>query len=182
MQENEVLDYNTYQPRDYQVELTQSILSGKKKRAFLCWARGAGKDVACWNTIIRAAILKPGNYFYALPTAVLARQVIFDTVFGTTGKTFIDFIPKAYIANLNISRMLIKFTNGSTLQCVGSEETATRLVGTNPTGIVWSEWQVSKEDSYTYLRPRLALNDGWCIFNGTPPRYCESFLYSFSDI
>ena len=184
MQENEALDYNTYVPRPYQAELTQSILSGEKKRAFLCWARGAGKDVACWNTIIRAAILKPGNYFYALPTAVLARQVIFDTVFGTTGKTFIDFIPKSYIANLNISRMLIKFTNGSTLQCVGSEETATRLVGTNPTGIVWSEWQVSKEESYTYLRPRLALNDGWAIFNGTPRGTANHFytLFQISKI
>ena len=168
MQAETKVQLSKYVPRPYQQEVQDAILSGKKKRVFLCWARGAGKDIASWNTIIRAAIIKPGNYFYALPTAVLARQVIFDTVLGDTGKTFLDFIPKPFIENINLSRMLISFRNGSKLQCVGSEETATRLVGTNPTGVVWSEWQVSREESYTYLRPRLALNDGWAIFNGTP--------------
>jgi hypothetical protein len=174
---------NKYFPRPYQQEVQDAILSGKKKKVFLCWARGAGKDIACWNTIIRAAILKPGNYFYALPTAVLARQVVFDTVLGETGKTFLDFIPSPFIESVNISRMLITFKNGSRLQCVGSEETSSRLVGTNPTGVVWSEWQVSREDSYTYLRPRLALNDGWCIFNGTPRGMSNHFfsMYKFSE-
>lgn len=39
---NPLMDFNVYNPRPYQRELTECILSGRNKRAFLCWARGAG--------------------------------------------------------------------------------------------------------------------------------------------
>ena len=171
---------SSFQPREYQQELFDQLFIHKKRQIYLCWARGAGKDVACWNAIIRYALIKPGVYFYALPTAVQCRQVIFDTLLSD-GRSFIDFIPKTLIQNINNSRMLIRLVNGSIIQCVGSEETSSRLVGTNPTGVVWSEWQVSREESYTYLRPRLALNDGFAIFNGTP-RGMSNHFYTMYQI
>lgn len=50
---------------------------------------------------------------------------------------------------------------------VGSDNFDT-LVGSPPIGIVFSEWPLCNPSAWAYLRPILAENGGWVIFNGTP--------------
>ena len=63
--------------------------------------------------------------------------------------------------------MLIEFVNGSTWQVCGSDNFDS-LVGGAWAGIVYSEWPLSNPNARAYLRPILAENNGWQIFNGTP--------------
>ena len=42
------------------------------------------------------------------------------------------------------------------------------LVGSNPVGVVFSEWALSHPDAWEYLRPILVENDGWALFIYTP--------------
>lgn len=63
--------------------------------------------------------------------------------------------------------MLIRFKNKSTWQVVGSDNFDT-LVGSPPIGIVFSEWPLCNPAAWAYLRPILAENKGWALFNGSP--------------
>ena len=67
----------------------------------------------------------------------------------------------------SISQMKIELVNGSIIQLVGSDQ-FDRLVGTNPKGIVFSEYSITHPMAWQILRPILAANNGWAIFNGTP--------------
>ena len=59
--------------------------------------------------------------------------------------------------------MKIRFTNGSLLQIVGSDNFDS-LMGTNPQGVVFSEYALQDPRAYQYIRPILAANDGWAVF------------------
>lgn len=146
----------------------------RKRKIFMCWSRGSGKDVCAWNCLVRAALSEVGFYLYLLPSSVQGREVIWQMLLSN-GQTLFDFIPKQLISKVNESQMLIRLINNSIIQVNGSDEAHKRLVGTNPKGIVWSEYQCSDPRSYTYLRPRLALNDGFAIFNGTPRGMANHF-------
>jgi hypothetical protein len=63
--------------------------------------------------------------------------------------------------------MKIIFKNGSSFQAVGSDDPS-KLVGSPPAGIVYSEWALSNPATRAYLRPILMENGGWQIFNTTP--------------
>lgn len=64
--------------------------------------------------------------------------------------------------------MLIRFKGtGSTWQVVGSDN-YNALIGSPPLGIVYSEYMLSDPNAWSFLRPILAENGGWAIFNGTP--------------
>ena len=63
--------------------------------------------------------------------------------------------------------MRIDLTNGSQIKLQGSDQ-IDRIVGTNPYGIVFTEFSLHKPAAWEYLRPILAENGGWAIFNGTP--------------
>ena len=155
----------------------------QKNKLYLCWARGAGKDMFCFMAMVRKALEnRPGQYFYLLPSGRQARLVMWDTVLTHNGLTFRDMIPKALVKKTNDTKMLIELINGSLIHILGSNEASEKLVGANPSGIVFSESQVSNlPESFDYVRPRLALNDGWVIFNGTP-RGMSNYFYQLLNI
>lgn len=74
-----------------------------------------------------------------------------------------DYIPKQLIENMNGSEMKIRFKNGSLLQLVGSDNFDS-LMGTNPQGIVFSEYALQDPRAYQFMRPILAANNGWALF------------------
>jgi hypothetical protein len=138
------------------------------KKLFLLWHRRSGKDVVAFNVMIRAAIRKKaGVYFYCLPTYSHARKVIWDGILSS-GMKFLDFIPPELIANKNGQEMKITLVNGSLIQLVGSDTAQQSLVGTNPQGVVFSEWALAEPSAYQFIRPALLYNDGWAIFVTTP--------------
>lgn len=155
-----------FKPRSYQLPLCKALESGKYKRLLSIWPRRAGKDVVSFNLMIRAALKKIGVYYYIFPTYSQARKVIWDSI-TSSGSRFLDYIPKELIVNTNSTEMKITLTNGSLIQLIGSDNIDS-LMGTNPVGIVFSEYALQDPTAYQYLRPILLANDGWSLFVSTP--------------
>jgi hypothetical protein len=117
--------------------------------------------------MIRAALRKVGLYLYCLPTYNQGRKVLWDGILSD-GSRFLSFIPTELISNKNNAEMKLTLFNGSIIQVVGSDNAAQTLVGTNPQGIVFSEWAIANPEAYTFIRPALVYNNGWAIFASTP--------------
>jgi hypothetical protein len=67
----------------------------------------------------------------------------------------------------NESNMKVELANGSVWQVVGSDNYDS-LVGTNPVGIVLSEYAIGDPSAWDYFRPILRENGGWAVFIYTP--------------
>lgn len=153
-------------PRTYQLPLLQSLDSGKK-RAIIIWHRRSGKDKACFNLMIKKAFERVGTYFYFLPEYSQAKKVVWDNI-DNDGFRTIDHIPKQVIAKKNDSELKITLINGSIIQLIGADTFDKSGVGTNPIGVVFSEFPITRPDIWGYVRPILLANNGWAVFNGTP--------------
>jgi len=105
-----------------------------------------------------------------LPTLKQGRRVIWDGI-DREGRKMIDqAFPKEMrqVDNpINNSDMQIRFRNGSIYQVVGSDNYDS-LVGTNPVGVIFSEYAVADPKAWDYIRPILAENGGWALFIYTP--------------
>lgn len=138
----------------------------KKKKAVWVAHRRSGKDVTCWQYMIEAASEDKGTYFYCLPEFTHARRVIWEGMLND-GVRFLDLVPKEIVQSRNESMMKIELINGSIIQLIGSDQ-YDRIVGTNPKGVVFSEYGITHPMAWLYIRAMLAANGGWVIFNGTP--------------
>lgn len=157
---------NKFVPRDYQRPICDALENKKYRRILVIMPRRSGKDIVCWNLIIRAAIRKVAVYYYIFPTYSQAKKVIWDSI-TNSGLKFLDFIPKELIESTNSQEMKIRLKNGSVIQLVGSDNVDS-LVGSNPYGIVFSEYALQDPRAYQYLRPILLANNGWALFESTP--------------
>jgi len=161
-----IISLDTFTPRPYQLQLCKAFESGKYKRFILNAHRRMGKDICAFNLMVRAAVRKVGVYYYVFPTYSQAKKVIWDSI-TSDGKKFLDFIPKELMLSSNSQEMKIKLTNGSLIQLIGSDN-VDAIVGTNPVGIVFSEYALQDPRAYQFLRPILLINDGWSFFISTP--------------
>lgn len=152
--------------RPYQVEPWNAIMNPEFKRGILVWPRRNGKDLFSWNIIICKALQTRGLYFYIAPYYTQARSIIW---LGMTneGRRFLDYIPKELILSSQKQEMQLELSNGSIIKLHGSDN-IDRIVGTNPYGIVFTEASLHKQNVWDYIRPILAANGGWALFNGTP--------------
>jgi hypothetical protein len=116
--------------------------------------------------MVRCAAQKVGTYFYLLPTYSQAKKVIWDNI-DNDGFRMLDHIPRELIKGTNATELKIELINGSIIQLIGADVFKESGVGTNPIGVVFSEWPISSPSAWDYLRPILAANGGWVIFNGT---------------
>ena len=73
------------------------------------------------------------------------------------------------IASKNSSELKIRLTNGSLIQLAGSDD-IDRLVGTNTSICVFSEYAIQRPEAWTYMRPILTENGGTAVFISTPRR------------
>ena len=135
------------------------------KRAVLVHHRRAGKDLACFNFIIKEAYKKVGNYWHMFPEYAQGKKAIWE---GKTndGKRYLDFIPKSLIKSINNQDLKIEFENGSIIRIVGSNSDS--LVGSGVTGIVLSEYALISPSVWPYIEPMVIEQKGWAVFNGTP--------------
>lgn len=161
-----VLIPNNWKPRPYQLPFFRYFARGGK-RAVLMWPRRHGKDDACLHLTAIQLMKIPGTYWFMLPQYGQARKAIWDAVNKHTGLRRIDeAFPKEIRARVNESEMKIVFKNGSVWQVCGSDN-YNALVGSNPAGIVFSEYALSDPQAWDYLSPILDENNGWAIFNST---------------
>lgn len=155
-----------FKPREYQLPLLKALDSGIK-RAVITWHRRAGKDKVCFNYMVKKAFERVGTYYYFLPTYSQAKKVIWDNI-DNDGLRMLDHIPKEVIKSSNATELKLELINGSVIQLIAADEFKQSGVGTNPIGIVFSEYSISSPEAWQYSRQILAANDGWAIFNFTP--------------
>lgn len=155
-----------FEPRKYQLNLLQALDNGIK-RAIIVWNRRSGKDKVCFNYMVRQALEKKGTYFYFLPTYSLAKKVVWDNI-DNNGFKMLDHIPRELIVSTNATELKIELLNGSIIQLIGADEFKKGGVGTNPIGVVFSEFSITDPEAWKYVSPILAVNGGWAIFNFTP--------------
>lgn len=159
--------FNNWHPRPHQNKFWQYLARGGK-RAMAVWHRRAGKDEVALHHTAVAAIERVGNYWHALPEYNQARKAIWTAVNAHTGKRRIDeAFPFKIRANTNDNEMFIRFKNGSTWQCIGSD-TYNTTVGASVAGIVFSEYALANPSAWAYYRPMLEENNGWATFVTTP--------------
>lgn len=155
-----------YVPRDYQRPLYNAIGKGIK-RAVVVWHRRAGKDKTCFNIMVKEAFKRKGTYFYFLPEYSQAKKVIWDNI-DNDGFKMLDHIPKEIIKSTNATELKIELKNGSVIQLIGADSFEKSGVGTNPVGVVFSEYSINNPNVWNFVRPILKANKGWVIFNFTP--------------
>lgn len=155
-----------FKPRDYQLPLLDAIENKGYKRVLAIMPRRAGKDITAFQLCIRQCLRRVCVVYYIFPTYSQAKKVIWDSI-TNTGERILDYIPSEVVESKNSQEMKIRFKNGSLLQLVGSDNFDT-LMGTNPQGVVFSEYALQDPRAYQYIRPILVANDGWALFISTP--------------
>lgn len=156
---------HNFTPRSYQLPVLEAFDSGIRY-GVLIMHRRAGKDKTAWNLMIKKALERVGVYFYFLPTYSQAKKVIWDNI-DKDGFKLLDHIPKELIKNKNETEMKIELQNGSVIQLLGADS-YDRIVGTNPAGVVFSEYAIQKKEAWDYISPILRENKGWALFIYTP--------------
>ena len=153
-----------YTPRMYQMDTWKFFMNGGK-RGVGVWHRRAGKDLFGINLCATMSALRPGLYWHVLPTYKQGRQIVWEG-YTREGRRFLDAFPKGSIESINNTEMRIKLKWGATYQVIGSDD-PDRLVGTNPVGVIFSEYSLQDPRAWNLIRPILAENGGWAFFNYT---------------
>jgi hypothetical protein len=78
-----------------------------------------------------------------------------------------SLLPRQLVKNINKSDLKIEFLNGSTIQIIGSDRYDS-MRGTNPYGVVFSEYAFQHPLAWETIRPILTENGGWALFESTP--------------
>ena len=156
---------HAFTPRWYQENFLQKWDSGIQ-RLYLVGHRRLGKDKMVFANLPKKMMERVGTYFYFLPTYSQAQKVIWNGADGS-GFRFLDHFPKQIIKKKNEADMIIELTNGSILQLVGADN-INRIVGTNPVGVIFSEYSIMKPEVWDFISPILTENGGWAVFVLTP--------------
>lgn len=157
--------YN-FTPREYQRDFLHAMDSEGKKRAVCVWHRRAGKDKTFLNYLVPRMIERVGSYYYYFPTASMGRDILWDGMDRDSYK-FLDHFPQGLIKSTNSTEMKIELVNGSVFKIRGTDKR--EPIGVNPIGCVFSEFsRQSPSAGWDLVRPILAENGGWAVFNFTP--------------
>ena len=155
-----------FKPRDFQLNFCDALENKKYRKLIAIFPRRAGKDLMCWNLMIRAALRTVGVYFYMLPTYRQAKLVIWSSI-TNSGDSFLSYIPKELIKSQNSQELKIELTNGSIINLLGSDS-YNSIVGSNPRMIVISEFALCDPDCLAFFRPILNANGGILCLISTP--------------
>jgi len=110
-----------------------------------------------------------GVYYYIFPEYEQGRKALWDNI-DNDGLTMFDHIPKEIIApnGKNDQSMKLELVNGSIIQVIGTDRKIDNIVGTNPVGIIFSEYPISDPRWWDLLRPIIKLNWWFAWFVFTP--------------
>lgn len=137
------------------------------KRIIQVWHRRSGKDKTDVNIIAREMWEHIGNYYYFFPTYSQGKKALWEGR-GKDGIRYLDHFPEPLREGKpNDTEMKIRYKNGSLFQVIGTDD-IDKVVGTNPRGVIFSEFPLQNPRAWDFIRPILLENGGWAIFNGTP--------------
>lgn len=174
------IPYN-FTPREYQKPIFKAFDRGCR-RIIQIWHRRAGKEKTDINILAREVYQHIGAYYYIFPTYNQGKKILWNGA-DKDGVRFLDHLPNETRLRTVGNEMFIEFKNGSTFQVIGSDNIDS-IVGTNPKGVVFSEYSLQDPTAWDYIRPILAENGGWAIFNFTPRgnNHAKDLLdYALSD-
>lgn len=161
------IDFPTINLLPHQKVFWQKWVNNNISRTILIWHRRAGKDIISFLAAVERAIIRPGLYWYIFPNYAQAKKSFWEAFFDNKLK-YIDLIPKQLVKSFNNVEMKITLINNSIIRFVGGDNPDS-LVGSNPNGVVISEYALQKPSLWELiLEPILLRNKGWCIFNSTP--------------
>lgn len=162
----EIVSPFNYEPRPYQKEIWQALNSGYK-RLIQVWHRRSGKEKTDINIVADQMLEKVGAYYYYFPTYSQGKKILWDGS-DKDGFRFINHFPKELMSGKpNETEMKIHYKNGSLFQVIGVDHIDS-IVGTNPIGNIFSEYSLQNPKGWDFIRPIVAENGGWAIFNFTP--------------
>jgi len=173
------VNLDKFKARPYQVPVFEALEKKKYKRLVAVWPRRSGKDLVGYNLMLRAALRRIGTYYYVFPSYSSGRKILWDAI-TNTGDRILDYLPSELIESKNEMMMRIRLMNGSVIQIIGSDNFDNSIVGTNPVGMVFSEYSLQDERAYSMSKPILAANGGWALFLSTPRG--KNHLYSLFEI
>lgn len=151
--------------RPYQRNFWEFMENGGK-RAICIWHRRTGKDLCALQWMISRMVQRVGSYWHVFPTYKQGKKAIWkETTIG--GRKYMDYFPDEIVKKRNETEMRVELHNGSIYQIMGTDDIDS-LVGTNPVGIIFSEYPLQNPDAWDLLRPILAANRGWAVFVYTP--------------
>jgi phage terminase large subunit len=170
----------SYAPRGYQQQFwdvfSPNLYDWKNapiKRAMMVWHRRSGKDLTALNFVEKAMCMRSGVYYHFLPTYTQAKKVIWDGK-DKEGETFLsNFNAQLFDGDPHQTELKIKYRptthapSGSIYQLIGGDQIDT-IVGTNPVGVIFSEFPLMNPKAWDLVRPILRENGGWAIFIFTP--------------
>lgn len=138
---------------------------GDCDRFLLGWHRRAGKDRFGLELIRGEAQQSVGSYWHLYPLQVQAKRAIWNGVDKATETRLLDLVfpPAIRDGKPNDQDLFLRFKNGSTYQLCGSDS-YDRLVGSNPLGVLFSEWALCDPQAWAYILPILIENGGWAAF------------------
>lgn len=161
-----------YKARRYQARLLDAMARGKR-RACTVWHRRSGKDTTWLNYTIWQMYQRPGTYYHLFPQRTRGRKILWEGK-NRDGMPFLDHFPKDIIKRRREDEMLIELhprpghSAGSIWQIAGTDQNLDAIVGTNPIGVVFSEFSQMKSRAWDLIRPILLENGGFAAFNFTP--------------
>tara|TARA_R110000850_G_scaffold23358_1_gene69077 strand:- start:13905 stop:15287 length:1383 start_codon:yes stop_codon:yes gene_type:complete len=170
---------NKWTARRYQKPTFNNFGWGKKyQRAACVWHRRAGKDSMGLNLTAREMFKRVGTYWHLFPEQTQARRAIWNGV-DKKGRRILEQVfpgflkcmktrkPSGVVKRVSGQELLIELVNGSIWQMAGSDNYDS-LVGSNPVGVVFSEYSIANPLAWDYIRPILLENGGFAIFIYTP--------------
>ncbi len=157
-----------WKPRRHQLRLYNEFGYEKPfQRASIIWHRRAGKDSTALNLTAREMFKRVGTYWHLFPEQAQARKAIWNGVDGQGRRIINQFLPSEIRKRAASQEMLIELGNGSMWQMAGSDNYDS-LVGSNPVGVIFTEWALANPLAWEYIRPILLENGGWAMFITTP--------------
>lgn len=157
---------NQWQPYPWQAGVIDALERGIKRICVVAHRR-AGKDALAEHLAAMESHRTVGSYFHLFPFATQGRKALWRGA-DDEGVRFVDrAFPHEIRKTTRDQEMSIEFLNGSMWQCMGADD-PNAAVGSNPRGIVFSEYALFNDDSaWNYVRPILARNNGWAMFIST---------------
>jgi phage terminase large subunit len=161
------LPYN-FEPWPHQEEVFTAFYDRGIRRFLDAWHRRGGKDKTWINLIVDQMMQRVGNYCHVLPQRTRARLVIWEAIDAQTGMRLIDHFPHDLIYRKVENEMYISLIHpddpsreGSIYRAMGSDKDEHLLVGSNPVGIVWSEYPEINPRLRALALPIIRRNKGW---------------------
>jgi len=150
-----------WSPRSYQLSTWNHFVPHfEEKRAVAIAHRRWGKDLLGIQLASVASQQRLGTYWHVLPYALQGRAVVWNGIDTMNNRKFLDYFHPKQIESKHENEMRVRMVNGSIWQVIGGDD-IDRHVGTNPVGVVLSEYALMDPRVWDYIRPILRENRGW---------------------